>query len=145
MRWLVLIIFIFNITTAFGGVCVRKVENPGTDPYLNYVLLKKVEEALLETGQRIDCGKGSVPLQVSIKRITDVPLAYSPRQRITSYNLEVVISVSLPGKEREFFWSVPYEQESGLKGEMPRREAFEDALDKLSLELLDFLRESLNP
>ena len=140
MRKIVLIFLLVNLT-AFGGICVKRVENPGTDPYLNYVLLQRIEQALLEVGKKVECSENSRELVVSIKRLKDIPLAFSPEQRVTSYTLEVVVSIKLDGKEAEFFWSVPYEQTNGLQGELPRREAFEDAVDKISIQILDFLKD----
>ncbi len=139
MRKLILIAFLV-VNTAFGGICIKKVENPGTDPYLNYVLLQKIEQAVLEAGKHIDCSEGSKELIVRIERLRDIPIAISPEQRVTNYILEVIISLSIDKREHRIQWSVPYEQLSGLEGDLPRREAFEDALDKIFIEVLDFLK-----
>ena len=123
-----------------GGFCVSSVENPSDDPYLEYALMKAVERAIMESGYRLDCSGGYEEVRVRVVEFKEVPIAYTPRQRVSLYNLIMSVKVSVGGREFTLSSSVPYSLPSGSYGDIPRRKAIDDLTDKIYSYILQNLR-----
>ncbi len=135
------LILLFSASLLWAEVfCVEDVENNTNEPYLSYSLLKVVEEAILENGHQISCDRKSKKVKVRIKRFQEVPIAYTPEQRVSSYNLFLSVELEVNGQKHSFSSSVPYTLPYGGLGDIPRRKAIDDLLDKIYLEILKTLR-----
>jgi len=118
---------------AFGlEVCPRwNIRLP--DPYGAQLVKEKITEYLLESGLELSCKEGSKALGIEVSS-KERGLSISPRQRVSTYLLTLKVKV---GGE-SFSASVPYSQSSGGLGELPRREALAEALQRLKLQLIDY-------
>lgn len=137
MWWLIpflLLNFSFSQT-----LCIRDVENETNEPYLSYALLKTMEKAILESGYSLKCPEGEV-VKVRVVEFRENPIAYTPSQRVSSYNLTLRIDVEIGKKRFSVGGTVPYSLPSGSLGDIPRRKAIDDLLDKIYLEILENVR-----
>ncbi len=135
------LIFSFIITPALAGVfCIEKVENDTNEPYLSYALLKMAERAILESGGELSCEVSSKRVRVRVIDFREIPLAYSPSQRVNSYNLYLSFEVSVGGSSFSVGGSVPYSLPTGSLGDVPRRKAIDDLVDKIYFEVLKNFR-----
>ncbi len=138
MWWIIIGFLLF--WGAFGkSVCIEKVNNGFNEPYLSYALTRMIEKALIESGRKPGCHPGSVPVTVSVLEFEEIPIAYTPQQRVSSYNLMLKIRVELGKEEFVLENFVPYYLPYGGMGDLPRRKAIDDLLDKIYLELLQKL------
>ncbi len=135
------LIFLALPAVLFGKTyCVEVKRDPYRDPYIGFAVLRTVERAVVESGNSLGCGKGSRMLRVSVVSLKEVPIAFTPDQRVRAYNLYLTLRVET---ERETFTlggAVPYSQPTGGLGDITRRRAIDDLLDKLYLNLLEKLR-----
>ena len=120
--------------------CVEIEGDRYRDPYLSYALLRTVERAVVESGHTLHCGEGSKTLRVEILSFGEKPIAYTPQQRVSTYSLDVRVRLSTEGESFTVFTSVPYAIPGGSEGDIPRRRAIDDLLDKLYLNILKNLR-----
>jgi len=120
--------------------CIREIENPSDDPYLEYALIKAVERAIIETGNRLSCKEDYDPVKLVITRFEQIPIAYTAEQRINLYNLSLVLRVNLGEKAFTVSSTVPYSLPSGSSGDLPRRKAIDDLTDKIYSYILQNLR-----
>ncbi len=138
--WLIFLLFSI-ITSAYAEVfCIENVENETNEPYLSYALLKVVEKAVLENGYELSCKGDYKKINVSVLSFEEKPIAYTPQQRVSSYNLTLRFEVELSGRKFQISGTVPYSLPSGGLGDIPRRKAIDDLLDKIYLDLLKNLR-----
>ncbi|MDQ7082791.1 MAG: hypothetical protein Q9N34_07455 [Aquificota bacterium] len=135
------LIFSLIVTPALAGVfCIEEVENETNEPYLSYALLKMVERAILESGGKLSCKNGSDRVRISIRDFRETPLAYSPSQRVSSYILSLYFEVSVKENSFSVSGSVPYSLPTGGLGDLPRRKAIDDLVDKIYFEVLKNFR-----
>ncbi|RLJ71160.1 hypothetical protein BCF55_1458 [Hydrogenivirga caldilitoris] len=120
--------------------CIKGVENDTREPYLNYALLKTVEKAVLEIGGELRCEGDAKGILIRIKNFKETPIAYTPQQRVSSYNLNLSFEVVVGDRSFSLSGVVPYSLVSGGLGDIPRRRAIDDLLDKIYLDLLQNLR-----
>ncbi len=140
MRGLLLSMCAF-ISFAFSQpICIKEVQNPYGEPYVSYAFRKVVERALLEDGYTIGCYDGSKEVRLRVEALKDMPIAYTPQQRVSAYNLELKVSLSIDEKSRSFHVVVPYTQASGALGDLPRRQAVDEAFKIIYVDMLEFLR-----
>ena len=137
--WFLILLLSTGVLWA-GVFCIEEVENDTKEPYLSYSLLKVVEEAILENGHRISCDRMSKKVKVRVKKFEEIPIAYTPEQRVSSYNLFLSVELEVNGQKHSFSSSVPYTLPYGGLGDIPRRKAIDDLLDKIYLEILKTLR-----
>ena len=120
--------------------CIKDIENPSDDPYLEYALLKAVERAIIETGNRLSCGEEYDPVRLIVTKFEQVPIAYTAEQRINLYNLSISLRVVLGERSFTVRSTVPYSLPSGSSGDLPRRRAIDDLTDKIYSYILQNLR-----
>ncbi len=126
---------------SFGGpLCVELVRDPYRDPYLSFAVLRTVERAVLESGRGLSCGDGSEALKVEIVRFEERPIAYTPEQRVSAYTLRITLKFTMRDRSFSVTSVVPYSLPTGGLGDIPRRRAIDDALDKIYLNILKNLR-----
>jgi hypothetical protein len=134
-------LLLLTFSLAFGDVfCIRLERDPYRDPYLSFAVLRTVERAVIESGHSINCEGGHRDLRVKVVSFREVPIAYTPEQRVSAYNLLLTISLRVWGKEFRLGGAVPYSLPTGGLGDVPRRKAIDDLLDKLYLNILERLR-----
>jgi len=121
-------------------LCIKEVENDTNEPYLSYALLKTLEKAILESGGSLGCSEDSTGVYVRITNFKETPIAYTPAQRVSSYNLSVSFSVRVGEHSFSLGGTVPYSLPSGGFGDIPRRKAIDDLLDKIYWNLLQNFR-----
>lgn len=126
----------FGLAKSF---CIKAVENPYAEPYLDYLLIKSVERAVLASGYKLDCAKGSQEISPAVELLKETPIAYTPQQRVSAYSLELKLSLRIGQEKKTFSVSVPYSQPEGGVGDLPRRAALEDALSIIYTEILQFI------
>lgn len=121
-------------------ICIEWSSLPRSEPYLHYALLRSVEKAVLESGYSLGCDGEYEKLSVKVRKFEEVPIAYTPAQRVSVYNLILSLE-AVKGNERFIFTvSVPYSLPSGGLGDLPRRKAIDDLLDKIYLRMVEKLR-----
>ncbi|MDQ7038547.1 MAG: hypothetical protein Q9N26_05050 [Aquificota bacterium] len=120
--------------------CVEVERDPYRDPYLGFAVLRTVERAVVESGNSLGCGKGSRMLRVRVVSFREVPIAFTPDQRVSAYSLYLTLRVEAGKETFTLKGTVPYSQPTGGLGDIPRRRAIDDILDKLYLNLLEKLR-----
>ncbi len=121
-------------------VCIKHVENPYPEPYLNIALRKILERALLSSGKSLGCSQDAKELKVFVKEFKEEPLAYTPLQRVSTYNLRLSISLVDGVSERTYTQSISYPQPTGALGNMPRREAIDTIMGIIYLDILRDMR-----
>ncbi len=137
MLLLLLLLFSFAFSE---DVCIKDLVDPYKEPYLGYAFVKTVEKAILESGNSISCKEGSKEVRLQIELFRETPIAYSPQQRVSAYNMEMRLSVSIENTRKSFYVSVPYSQPTGAIGDLQRKEATEDAFKIIYLDILEFLK-----
>ncbi|EDP75257.1 hypothetical protein [Hydrogenivirga sp. 128-5-R1-1] len=140
MRALLIVLLIATLTAFSQELCIKEVENDTNEPYLSYALLRTIEKAILESGWKLGCKKGSTEVYVRITSFKETPIAYTPAQRVSSYNLSVSFSVRVGERSFSLAGTVPYSLPSGGLGDIPRRRAIDDLLDKIYWNLLQNFR-----
>ncbi|MEJ5339552.1 MAG: hypothetical protein ACK42C_04450 [Aquificaceae bacterium] len=140
---LALVGLFFFISSAVGAdFCIKRVENPYPEPYLDFTFRKRLERAILETGNTIVCKEGSQEIIPKVELLKETPIAFTPQQRVSAYNLELRVSLTVNGKGQSFSTVVPYSQPDGSFGDLPRRGAIEDAFGIIYIEMLEFIKRS---
>ncbi len=137
MALLLLLSFSFS-----ADFCLKAVENPYPEPYISYVFRKSLERAILETGNRLSCREGSKTIEPQVELLKETPIAFTPQQRVSAYNLEVRISLTVGKTKRAFSTTVPYSQPAGSLGDLPKRGAIEDAFGIIYIDMLEFIKQS---
>ena len=117
-------------------MCIKPVENPFPDSYLDYSLRRTVERAFLQAGVSLSCKEGAEEVEVQVVEFKDVPAGLSPFQRVNVYSLKLTFSVKLEDGEKTYSTSVSYSLPSGAEGDNPRRFAVDDALNIIYPELI---------
>lgn len=121
--------------------CIKEVENPYAEVYLSYAFRKGLERAVLESGNRLRCGDGAQEIKPYIELMREVPIAYTPQQRVSAYNLELRVGLTVGEVKKVFSTSVPYSQTTGGVGDLPRRGAIQDAFGIIYIDMLEFIKE----
>jgi len=138
-----MLVFLLTIFFSFAfseGLCIKEVHNPYSEVYLSYVFRKNVEKLVLESGYKIYCGEGSKEIKPEVELFKEHPIAYTPQQRVSAYNLELRVSLALDGKKKSFSVFVPYTQQGGMVGDLPRRKAIEEAFRIIYIDMLEFIK-----
>ena len=129
------------ISVAFSlEFCVKPVENPYDEPYLNYAFRKNLESAILESGGRVACTNKAININPIVKEFKETPISYSPFQRVNAYSLALVLGIKDPRREKEFSVSVPYSLPTGSLGDLPRRQAIDDAFGIIYIQLVEHFK-----
>lgn len=136
-----MILLALGFSFAFSeDICIKEVSNPYTEVYLSYAFRKNLEKAILESGNSIGCGAGSKEIKPEVEMFKEVPIAYTPQQRVSAYNLEIKVSLTMEDKKRAFLVAVPYSQPTGAVGDLPKRKAIEDAFKIIYVDMLEFIK-----
>ncbi len=137
--WLTALLLIVGLGFS-NPLCIKLLEDRYRDPYLGFAILRTVEKAALESGRGVSCGENSEDLKVEVLNFSERPIAYTPDQRVSAYNLYITLRFTLSGRAFTLSSVVPYSLPTGGLGDIPRRRAIDDALDKLYLNILKNLR-----
>ncbi len=129
-----------KILTLYGFVCISVSDFDPTDPYLKKSLLQILEKAVITLGMKPSCEREAKEVSVKVKELRDVPISISPLQRVTSYNLILSVELSFGDNKETITSSVPYSLPYGGVGDLPRRQALEDLLDKIYPQIQNFIR-----
>ncbi len=140
MRILALLILLMTAPLRAERFCIERVENPTNDPYIGYGVQRIVEKAFIGNGFTLSCEGDHRKVIVRVIRFEEIPIAYTSRQRVSSYNLLLTAEVRVNGESFSFGGTVPYTLPSGGYGDIPRRKAVDDLLDKIYLDLLRKVR-----
>ena len=135
-----IVLFLIAFLTAYGKEVCPKVENDTEEPYLSYALLRTLEKALLELGYSPVCREGREIVFLKVINFEEKPIAITPEQRVSSYLLTVSLSLKVKDEEEKITSSVPYRLPYGGLGDIPRREAVDDLVDKIYTIILKSLR-----
>ncbi len=135
--WLIIVLFI-SLSWA-NEFCIEKIENETNEPYLSYALQKAVERALIENGHKLSCERGK-KVYLRVKNFREIPIAYTPQQRVSSYNLTVNVEIEVDGEKITIGSTVPYSLLPTSYGDIPRRRAIDELIDKIYLRLLESFR-----
>ncbi|MFN3976342.1 MAG: hypothetical protein ACK4LT_04680 [Aquificaceae bacterium] len=135
-----LILFFIPLFALSEDFCIEEVQNPYPESYINYVYRKSVERALLESGHGISCKEDAKRVKARVELLKETPIAYTPTQRVSAYNMELRLSLSVGGENKTFSVIVPYSQPEGGLGDLPRRQAIEDAFRIIYLDILEFIK-----
>ncbi|GAB6066339.1 hypothetical protein JCM9492_14320 [Aquifex pyrophilus] len=106
------------------------------DSYVNKRIAQYVERFALESGFELSCSEKSLNLSVSAS-FSERSVAISPKQRVSTY----LFSLSIRIGSESFSTSVPYSLPSGALGELPRRKALEEAIQRLKLPIIKYFTE----
>ncbi len=136
---LALILLLLSLAYA-GSFCIKEVENETNEPYLSYALLRTLEKAVLEVGGDISCSGDFREIRVKVRSFRELPIAYTPQHRVSSYNLSLSVEIQVEGSSFVLSGTVPYTLPSGGLGDIPRRSAVDDLVDKIYLDLIKNLR-----
>ncbi|MGB9873716.1 MAG: hypothetical protein ACPLRS_01960 [Hydrogenobacter sp.] len=132
---------ILSVSLTFSSVfCIKSVENPYKDPYVNYALRKKLEDAILESGHTLSCKEDAIIIVPVIKEFRETPTAYSPYQRVNAYNLTLTVAIKDGKEERDFSFTVPYNLPTGGLGDLPKRKAIDDIFSIIYIELVQYFK-----
>ncbi|WP_459894175.1 hypothetical protein [Hydrogenobaculum acidophilum] len=135
----------FSMLTAYGqSFCIR--EKEGTfidDPYIKDYTIKSVEDAFIEAHKSIDCsGKSPKNVILKITSFSSMPIGYSIYQRANNYILNFSIELDIGKKKYTYSQSSYYALPNGGEGDLPKRQAFEDAMDRIKDNIIsDLLRQ----
>ncbi|MFN3813299.1 MAG: hypothetical protein ACK4SM_01575 [Aquificaceae bacterium] len=131
-------LFLLLIDLSFSlEFCIKPVENPYNEPYVSYALLKNLERSILESGHSLGCKGSSVSITPVVKDIKEVPTAYTPFQRVSAYSMTLTLVLRDYKGEVSFSPTVPYDQSTGGLGNLPRREAIDNAMSIIYVELVE--------
>lgn len=134
-----LLLFLFSF--AFSeSLCIKELIDPYQESYIRYAFIKNVERAILESGNNISCDEGSKEVRLQVDLLKENPIAYTPQQRVSAYNMELRLSIAIGDKKRSFSVSVPYSQPTGSIGDLQKRAAIEDAFGIIYLDILEFFK-----
>ncbi|MEN3028991.1 MAG: hypothetical protein ABDH29_07265 [Aquificaceae bacterium] len=133
---ILLIIFSLGFSKDF---CIRGIENPYPEPFLDYLLRKHTERAILESGHRLKCEGDAEEVKPAVELLRETPITYTPQQRVSAYSLELKVSLTVGKDRRSFSTTVSYSQPEGGLGDLPRRTALQDAMSIIYIDLLDFV------
>ncbi len=137
-----LIVFFFMISFSFPAeqrVCISVKGDFPKEKYIRIIVRKRVERALLESGYKPSCEKPFVPLNVVIKRVRERPIAYTSKGRISSYSLSIELEMVFGDKKGIFKGFAPYRQPTGAVGDLYRKKAVNEIIDKIYLNILKFI------
>ncbi len=122
-------------------ICIKLEENTSEEPYASVAVIKTFEKAIFESGFSAGCSENSKLLKLYITDLEEVPIAYTPQQRVSTYTLILRIKMVLNGVKKEFSLNIPYSIPFGGLGDIPRRQALEDLMDKLYPSILNTFME----
>ncbi len=141
MKLLSAVLLLLSLTFS-ADFCIKGIQNPYPEPYASYTFRKILEKAVLETGNRINCKSDAKRLEPQIELLKETPIAFTPEQRVSAYNLEVKVSLNTDKAKKTFSTTVSYSQPSGSLGDLPRRRAIEDAFGVIYIDILEFIKQS---
>lgn len=133
-KFLVILLCFFNILLANAqNFCIREKEGvPIDDPYIQEYTIKYVEKAFLEAHKNLNCNdKSSDIVYIKITNFSNVPIGYSIYQRANNYMLTVNLELDIAKKHFVYSQVSYYTLPTGGMGNLPRRQAFEDAMSRI--------------
>ncbi len=133
-------LLLWLVSIAFSSEVCIKVENPYPEPYLGIAIRKTLERAVLESGKSLGCSQSAKELRAYVKELKEEPIAYTPQQRVSAYNLRLSISLKTDSEERTYTQGVSYSQPTGALGNLPRRQAIDTILSIIYLDMLQDLK-----
>jgi hypothetical protein len=137
----VLIIYLSFVSLTFSAVfCIKPVENPYRDPYINYRLQKNLEDAVLESGHKVSCKEHTFTIVPIIKELKETPVGYTSYQRVSAYNLTLSVALKDGKEEKDFSFTVTYSLPTGSLGDLPRRKAIDNILDIIYIEFVQYFK-----
>ncbi len=123
----------FGLLAYANSFCIR--EEEGTfidDPYIDEYAIKSVEKAFLEAHKNLDCdSKSSKTVYMKITNFGASPIGYSIYQRANNYMLTVSLELDIGKKHFNYTQVSYYSLPTGGEGDIPKRQAFEDAMDRI--------------
>ncbi len=140
MQFLIALFLIAGFS--FSGeerVCINVKGDFPKEKYIRIIVRKRVEKALLESGYKPSCQKPFVPLDVIIRRVKERPIAYTSKGRISSYSLSIELEMVFGEKRGIFKGFAPYRQPTGAVGDLYRKKAVNEIIDKIYLNILKFI------
>jgi len=123
--------------------CVKEKEGAFVDdPYIKAYTIRAVQDALIEANNRIDCAdKSSKTIILKITNFSSMPIGYSIYQRANNYILNIGIELDMDGQKHVYTQSSYYALPSGSEGDIPKRQAFEDAINRIKDNIVsDFIK-----
>ncbi len=124
--------------------CVKPLQNPYPEHYLSVVLMKKIERAILESGNSINCTTNSKELLLYVKDFKEIPVAYTAQQRVSIYNLTISVYLKTGELEKTYTNSTAYSQETGAYGNIVRRKAIDTVTNIIYLNMVEDLKNYTN-
>lgn len=91
----------------------------------------------MESGHKISCKEGAKKIKAKVELLKETPIAYTPAQRVNAYNMELRLNLSLGKEDKTFSVVVPYSQPGGGVGDLPRKQAVEDAFKIIYFDILE--------
>lgn len=134
MKKLIIPLYLCFIAISYAqSFCIKEKEGAFIeDPYIKEYTIKSVEEAFLEAKKPLDCdSKSSKTVILKITNISDMPIGYSIYQRANNYILNFSIELEVGDKKYTYSQSSYYALPTGSEGDLPKRQAFEDAMDRI--------------
>jgi hypothetical protein len=134
MKKLIIPLYLCFIAISYAqSFCIKEKEGAFIeDPYMKDYAIKSVEDAFLEAKKTLNCNsKNSKTVILKITNISNMPIGYSIYQRANNYILNIGIELKVDNKEYTYSQSSYYVLPTGSEGDLPKRQAFEDAIDRI--------------
>ncbi|ACG57191.1 putative protein [Hydrogenobaculum sp. Y04AAS1] len=134
MKKLIIPLYLFLVALSYAqSFCIK--EKSGAfieDPYIKEYVIKSVEEAFIEAKKPLDCNSKSYKtVFLKVTNLSDMPIGYSIYQRANNYILNLSIELNIANKKYTYFQSSYYALPTGGEGDLPKRQALEDAMDRI--------------
>ncbi|MGC8676634.1 MAG: hypothetical protein ACP5UF_00195 [Hydrogenobaculum sp.] len=134
MKKLIIPLYLCFIAISYAqSFCIKEKEGAFIeDPYIKEYTIKSVEEAFLEAKKQLDCNsKNYKTVNLKITNISSMPIGYSIYQRANNYILNLSIELDIGKQKYTYSQSSYYALPTGGEGDLPKRQAFEDAMDRI--------------
>ncbi len=134
MKKFIIPLYLCFIATSYAqSFCIKPRDGVFIDdPYIKAYTIKAVEDAFLEAKKSLNCNsKNSKNVILKITNFSAMPIGYSIYQRANNYILNVGIEIKVNNKKYTYFQSSYYALPTGGQGDLPKRQAFEDAMDRI--------------
>ncbi len=134
MKKVLLSLLVLGFISSYGqSFCIK--EKDGSfidDPYIKDYTIKAVEDAFIEAHQTLDCdAKSSKNVVLKITNFSAMPIGYSIYQRANNYLLNFSIELDIGKKKYTYSQNSYYTLPTGGEGDLPKRQAFEDAMGRI--------------
>ena len=134
MKKLIIPLYLCFIVISYAqSFCIK--EKSGAfieDPYIKEYVIKSVEDAFIEAKKPLDCNsKSHKTVFLKVTNLSDMPIGYSIYQRANNYILNLSIELDIGNKKYTYFQSSYYALPTGGEGDLLKRQALEDAMDRI--------------